>query len=316
MLELLILPPVLGVHRGQVPRAREQVLLGSLGLIRRRVMGLLPGRHRPVKLRRADLRPGLEPLRDVPEGAFEISKRRTRRCVAGEPEGEEGGHGPGPVGEHADPFAGQVIGGGDVGHEAPVQGRRVHVAHVGGHQQTWLGLRLEHGQAEAHEGLLQVFVEVGVLQLDRVELLQPGEVVLLGVFVAADKVVDGHPGQGLLHELTERAVEEQGVERGQRRPLPGLGSLVAVQLVALVQGVQVALDAHRPVHHRVLGAHVGLVKVPAVLGVSGLQVSVQDRGRVPADEHGHGSGAAGRTGVAFGVHGDVGANGNGVPGSL
>jgi hypothetical protein len=48
------------------------------------------------------------------------------------------------------------------------------------------------------------------------------------------------------------------------------------------------------------------------LDVSGAKTALQNERRVRSDQHGHGSGAAGRSGVAGGVDGDVGANCYGV----
>ena len=49
------------------------------------------------------------------------------------------------------------------------------------------------------------------------------------------------------------------------------GGLLSVASVALVQRVQVALNAEPSVHHRVLGAQVRLVEVVRVLHVTGAQ---------------------------------------------
>ena len=76
--------------------------------------------------------------------------------------------------------------------------------------------------------------------------------------------------EALLDQFGERGVKNEVVCVGERDS-PGL---LAVSLVALVEGRQVAPDGQFPVDHRKLRAEVGLVKVVGVLHVKTAQTYI------------------------------------------
>ena len=133
-------------------------------------------------------------------------------------------------------------------------------------------------------------------------------------FWRVHKIVEHQPGERLLHQLAERRVEKDGIKAVQVDVLAGLQlrRLVTVQLVALVQRGEVALNRQLSVDGRVLWGHFRFVEVVDVLDVSRAKAALEHERRVRSDQHGHGAGAAGGSGVAGSVNGDVGADCDGV----
>lgn len=293
----LVMPPAHLVDTGQVPRAREQQGPVAGRRVGRAVQRLAPDVQRVRELFGREPRPPLQAGRDghpqaVHHGGQTVVRHRDR---------VHGRRQTGPVREHADPLAGQPFGRHrqQVRRQSAVHGRRVRVADARRQHQRRSGLGLENGPAAVHRGSL---IRAGRSLLGRGSRL-------------AGRIFSVQPGQSFAHQFAVRRVKHERIERAEAadRVAP-LAALAPVRLVAPVQGVQIAPDGQLAVHHRVLGAQVGLVEIVRVVHVRAPQAPVDHQRGARADEHGHGAGAARRTGAAAGrVHRYVGGHHHGQP---
>jgi hypothetical protein len=191
--------PGVGAEGGDIPHR----MVGST------MVRLLPQLHRRAELLRADLSSRRQPRFDVRQTFEEANESRS----GVDAEREEGAGEAGAVAEEGDPSVGRLRLFAEVGGEASVERRRVHVADVGGDQEGGLRLRFEVRFALSHEGLLDVTVEVRLGQVfdwrQRGQIWKPGAPLL---FRRVHKVVEGESGKRLLDQLAERRVEEDGIK--------------------------------------------------------------------------------------------------------
>lgn len=149
------------VHALQVPGLRVQGLQVCHGVVGRTVMGLLSQLHRGGEVTGANLPPRLQPRFDVRKSVQKPDECRTLVDA----DGEQGAGQAGAVAEEGDTFVGRFGFFAEVGDEAAVERRCIHVANVGGDEERGLGLGCEGGLAFSHEGLLDVPVKVGLGQV-------------------------------------------------------------------------------------------------------------------------------------------------------